>query len=86
MKITGIAIYKKGLPYVGGSYGWGAGNAITTAYASVVVVHTDTGLTGTGEFTPCGENYMVAHSEGVEACARLLAPVSSAKTHAKLMH
>ena len=74
MKITGIAIYKKGLPYVGGSYGWGAGNAITTAYASVVVVHTDAGLTGTGEFTPCGENYMVAHSEGVEACARLLAP------------
>ena len=74
MKITGIAIYKKGLPYVGGSYGWGAGNAITTAYASVVVVHTDAGLTGCGEFTPCGENYMIAHSEGVEAAARLLAP------------
>ena len=68
MKITGIAIYKKGLPYVGGSYGWGAGNAITTAYASVVVVHTDAGLTGCGEFTPCGENYMIAHA------ARLLAP------------
>ena len=75
MKITGIAIYKTDLPYVGGSYGWGAGNAITIAKASVVVVHTDTGLIGTGEFTPCGENYMIANSEGVEACARLLAPV-----------
>lgn len=74
MKITGIAIYKKGLPYVGGSYGWGAGNAITTAHASVVVVHTDTGISGTGEFTPCGENYMIAHSHGVEAAAHLLAP------------
>ena len=74
MKIKGIAIYKKDLPYVGGSYGWGAGNAITTAIASVVVVHTDQGICGTGEFTPCGENYMIAHSEGVEAAARLLAP------------
>ena len=74
MKITGIAIHKKALPYIGGSYGWGAGNAITIAQASVVTVHTDAGLTGCGEFTPCGENYMIAHSEGVEAAARLLAP------------
>ena len=74
MKITRIAVYRRGLPYVGGSYAWGAGNAITTAHASVVVVETDAGLTGCGEFTPCGENYMVAHSHGVEAAARLLAP------------
>ena len=74
MKIKGISIYKTHLPYVGGSYGWGAGNAIETAMASVVVVKTDAGLTGCGEFTPCGENYMIAHSEGVEAIARLIAP------------
>ena len=42
--------------------------------ATVVVIDTDTGLQGCGEFTPCGENYMIAHSEGVEAVARLLAP------------
>ena len=42
--------------------------------ASVVVVETDAGLIGSGEFTPCGENYMVAHSEGVEAAMRLMAP------------
>ena len=74
MKITKISVYKTHLPYVGGVYAWGAGNKIDVATASVVVVETDAGLTGCGEFTPCGENYMVAHSEGVEAAMRLMAP------------
>ncbi|MEM6661043.1 MAG: mandelate racemase/muconate lactonizing enzyme family protein [Pseudomonadota bacterium] len=74
MKITSIAVYKTALPYVDGIYRWGAGNAIEVAQTSVVVIGTDAGLTGVGEFCPCGENYMVAHSEGVEAAARLLAP------------
>jgi L-alanine-DL-glutamate epimerase-like enolase superfamily enzyme len=74
MKITRIRVFKTDLPYVGGSYVWGAGNAITVAKASVVVIDTDAGLQGCGEFTPCGENYMVAHSEGVEALVRLVAP------------
>ena len=74
MKITRIRIYKTILPYVGGAYVWGAGNAIEVAQASVVVIDTDAGLQGCGEFTPCGENYMVAHSQGVEALARLVAP------------
>lgn len=74
MKITRIRLYKTDLPYVDGNYVWGAGNAISVAKASVVVVDTDAGLQGCGEFTPCGENYMVAHSEGVEALARLFAP------------
>ena len=73
MKITRISIYKTGLPYVDGFYAWGAGNRIETAMASVVVIDTDAGISGCGEFTPCGENYMVAHSEGVEAFARLAA-------------
>lgn len=74
MKITAIRVYKTALPYVGGAYVWGAGNAIETAMASVVVIDTNAGVQGCGEFTPCGENYMVAHSEGVEALARLVAP------------
>lgn len=74
MKITRITLYKTDLPYVGGSYGWGRGNAITVARSSVVTLETDAGLTGAGEFTPCGENYMEAHSEGVEAVLRLIAP------------
>lgn len=75
MRITDIRVYKTDLPYAGGVYGWGAGNAFTVAKASVVVIDTDAGVQGCGEFTPCGENYMVAHSEGVEALARLVAPV-----------
>ena len=74
MKITPISVYKTQLPYVDGQYIWGAGNSIDIANASVVVLETDAGLSGCGEFTPCGENYMQAHSEGVEAAARLLAP------------
>ncbi len=74
MKITRIRIYQTGLPYVGGSYVWGTGNAVETAIASVVVIDTDAGLQGCGEFTPCGENYMIAHSDGVPALARLVAP------------
>ncbi len=73
MKITRISVYKTDLPYVGGAYVWGAGNAIKVARASVVVIDTDAGISGCGEFTPFGENYMVAHSEGVEALARLVA-------------
>jgi len=75
MKITALRIYQTDLPYVGGTYGWGAGNAISVAKASIVVLETDAGITGCGEFTPCGENYMVAHSEGVAATAKLLAPI-----------
>ncbi len=74
MKITRIRLYKTELPYVDGAYIWGAGNAISVAKASVIVIDTDAGFQGCGEFTPCGENYMVAHSEGVEAFARLAAP------------
>ncbi len=74
MKIERISVYRTELPYVDGFYAWGAGNRIESAVASVVVIETDAGLTGCGEFTPCGENYMVAHSEGVAAAARLIAP------------
>ncbi len=74
MKITKISVYKKALPYVDGVYRWGRGNAIRVAMSSVVVIDTDAGISGCGEFCPCGENYMVAHSEGVEALARLVAP------------
>ncbi len=74
MKLQSIRIFQTDLPYVDGSYGWGAGNSITTARASVVVLKTACGLIGCGEFTPCGENYMVAHSEGVPATVELLAP------------
>ena len=75
MKITRISVYRTDLPYVGGTYAWGRGNAIRVANTTVVVIDTDAGLSGAGEFCPCGENYMVANSEGTQAIARLVAPV-----------
>lgn len=74
MKITRIRVYRKDLTYVGGIYRWGRGNAITVAASTVVVVDTDAGLSGAGEFCPCGDNYMEAFGHGTEAAARLLAP------------
>ncbi len=74
MKISRISLYQTELPYVGGTYVWGAGNVIDVAHANVVVIDTDAGLQGCGEFTPYGENYMIAHSQGVEGVLRLLAP------------
>lgn len=74
MKITRIRIYRKDLSYVGGTYRWGRGNAISVAASTVVVIDTDAGLMGAGEFCPCGDNYMEAYGEGTEAAARLLAP------------
>ena len=34
MKITRIAIHRTHLPYAGGAYGWGAGNAIEVAQST----------------------------------------------------
>lgn len=74
MKITRISIYRKNLTYVGGQYTWGRGNVIETGNSTVVTVETDDGLSGVGEFCPCGDNYMDAHSYGTESAAQLLAP------------
>ena len=74
MKIDRIRIFQTALPYAGGTYAWGAGNSIEVACATVVVIDTDAGLSECGEFTPCGENYMVAFSAGVPALASLVAP------------
>lgn len=74
MKITRITVYQTGLPYIGGAYYWGAGNAIEVAKATVVTIDTDEGISGCGEFTPCGENYMNANSAGAAAVAGLVAP------------
>ena len=74
MKITGIRIYRKTLTYHRGSYAWGRGNVISSGSSTIVVVDTDAGLSGCGEFCPCGDNYMQAHQEGTEAAMRILGP------------
>ena len=74
MKITRISVYRKSLSYEGGAYGWGRGNIIETGSSTIVVIDTDAGISGCGEFCPCGDNYMEAHSEGTEALLRLVGP------------
>jgi len=79
MKITRISVYRKDLPYIGGSYAWGRGNIIDVGKSTIISIETDAGISGCGEFCPCGDNYMVAHSEGTEAAAKLLAPALMGK-------
>jgi L-alanine-DL-glutamate epimerase-like enolase superfamily enzyme len=75
MKITRISVYRADLPYVGGEYRWGSGNVVTTGHTTVVVIDTDAGISGCGEFCPVGANYMAANLEGTVAVAGLLAPM-----------
>lgn len=74
MKIVKISVYLKTLKYKRGAYSWGRGNTIESSVSTIIVIETDAGVSGCGEFCPCGDNYMVAHKEGTEAAARLLAP------------
>ena len=74
MKISRISIYRKDLTYVGGQYTWGRGNVIEVGKSTIVTIETDNGLSGVGEFCPCGDNYMDAHSQGTESVAKLIAP------------
>ncbi|QAX28713.1 hypothetical protein [Leisingera sp. NJS204] len=74
MKSNCIRIFQTGLPYADGAYVRGAGNAIETATASIVVTGTGAGQQGCGGFTLCGGNCIAAHSESVPPLARLKAP------------
>ena len=65
MKITRIRILKTPLPHVGGACVRGAGNAIEAEIASVMMIDTDAGVQGCEEFTPCGENNMVARIDAI---------------------
>mgnify|MGYP001827231168 CR=1 FL=1 len=54
MKITRIRIFKTALPYIDGVYVWGAGNAIETAIAAIVVIDTSSPTESSPKtFTPC---------------------------------
>ncbi len=67
MKITRISVYQKTLDYVGGTYVWGPNCVLSDADSTVVVLETDSGLTGCGEVCPIEGNYLAAYAEGVRA-------------------
>ena len=79
MKITAIRAYQVDLPYVGGTYFWGKGNAIRVAPTTVIVVETDAGIIGCGESCPIGGNYLAAYPEGVIPALAQLAPAVMAR-------
>ena len=74
MKITSVKAYQVDLPYIGGTYFWGKGNAIRVASTTVMVLETDAGISGCGESCPIGGNYLAAYPEGVIPALARLAP------------
>nr|WIE89110.1 mandelate racemase/muconate lactonizing enzyme family protein [Mesorhizobium sp. WSM4875] len=74
MKITKVRVYRTTLKYNGGTFIWGRGNVVNSTQSTIIVVDTNAGISGCGEFCPVGNNYIEAHAEGVEAAARILGP------------
>lgn len=74
MKITGIDVFKKYLPFLGGTYRLSGGRTYEGFEATYVRLTTDTGLEGWGESTPFGSTYIAAHAAGVRAGVEELAP------------
>ncbi len=74
MKITRIAAYHVKLPYVGGTYVWGRGHAISVGLSTVITIDTDTGISGCGESCPIDGIYLAAYPEGIVPALVRLAP------------
>lgn len=74
MKIVEISVYSVVLPYSRGVYHLSGGRTYTEFDVTVVAITTDQGLTGWGESTPFGANFVAAHALGVRAGIEELAP------------
>ena len=74
MKITGIRAYQVDLPLHEGTYKWSGGNSVDVFDSTVVVVDTDSGLTGYGEVCPLGSAYLAAYANGARTGLKELAP------------
>ena len=65
MKIVRISVYQTFLPLVDGSYAWADGKSVSEYDSTVVIIITDTGLSGAGEAVPLGPNYLPSYAAGV---------------------
>lgn len=74
MKITKISIYQVDLPMKEGSYSW-SNQSFAAFDSTVVIVETDSGLTGAGETCPLGPSYLPAYAEGARAGMAKIAPL-----------
>lgn len=66
MKIIEISIYQIDLPMKEGAYSW-SNQSFAAFDSTVVIVKTDSGLTGVGETCPLGPAYLPAFAEGARA-------------------
>ena len=73
MKITEISVYQVDLPMKEGSYSWST-QTFSAFDSTVVIVETDSGVTGVGETCPLGPSYLPAYAEGARAGLAKLAP------------
>lgn len=74
MRIAAIEVFQVDLPYAGGSYMLSGGRTYESFDATLVRVTADNGITGWGESTPFGANYIAAHAAGVRAGIAEMAP------------
>ena len=74
MKITGIRAFQVDLPLHEGTYKWSGGNSVDVFDSTVVVVDTDSGLSGYGEVCPLGSAYLAAYANGARTGVKELAP------------
>ncbi len=73
MKITKISVHQVDLPMKEGSYSWST-QTFSAFDSTVVIVETDSGVTGAGETCPLGPSYLPAYAEGARAGLAKLAP------------
>ncbi|MDZ4864228.1 MAG: cis-3-hydroxy-L-proline dehydratase [Gemmatimonadota bacterium] len=74
MRITGIKVYRVGLPLHEGSYKWSGGNSVDVFDSTIVAIATDAGITGYGEVCPLGPAYLPAYAAGARTGIAELAP------------
>ncbi len=74
MKITGLKVYQVDLPLHEGNYSWSEGKSVDVFDSTVVVVETDSDITGAGEVCPLGPVYLPAYAAGARAGLQELGP------------
>lgn len=74
MKITGLKVYQVDLPLHEGNYSWSEGKSVDVFDSTVVVVETDSDITGTGEVCPLGPVYLPSYAAGARTGLQELGP------------
>ena len=74
MRIIKISVYQVDLPVQDGGFRQSSGRIWRTLDTSIIRIDTDLGITGWGETTPFGANYVPGFAEGARAGIGVLAP------------